>query len=214
MHLILLGAPGVGKGTQAKKLVDELGIPQISTGEILRNEVRQKTPLGLQAEEVLKRGELVSDDIILGMVRNRLSQEDCKKGFILDGFPRTIPQAEALDKMLKEWQINDFYAIKIIVPAEKIIQRLVNRRICSSCGKDYNIILNPPPKDMKCNYCGGEIIQRDDDKEETIKKRLDVFEKQTKPLIDYYAKSGNLYQIDGLRSVNEVFQEILSIIKN
>lgn len=214
MHLILLGAPGVGKGTQAKKLVEELGIPQISTGEILRNEVRQKTPLGLQAEEVLKRGELVSDDIILGMVRNRLSQEDCKKGFILDGFPRTIPQAEALDKMLKEWKINDFYAIKIIVPAEKIIQRLVNRRICSSCGKDYNMILNPPPKDMKCTYCGGEIIQRDDDKEETIKKRLDVFEKQTKPLIDYYAKSGNLYQIDGLRSVDEVFQEILSIIKN
>ncbi len=214
MYIMLLGAPGVGKGTQAKKIMAKYGIPQISTGDILRNEVRQQTELGKLAKEVMERGELVPDEIILKMVEKRLQEPDCQKGFILDGFPRTIPQAEGLEEILQRMGNISLKVIEIYVPDEEIIRRLSARRICSKCGKDYNLIFNPPPADGKCEVCGGEIIQRDDDREETIRKRLEVYRKQTEPLVSYYQKKGNLYRVDGTRSIEEVFQEIERIIQS
>jgi adenylate kinase len=211
---MLLGAPGVGKGTQAKKIMAKYGIPQISTGDILRNEVREQTELGKLAKEVMERGELVPDEIILKMIEKRLQEPDCQKGFILDGFPRTIPQAEGLEKILQKMGNISLKVIEISVPDEEIIRRLSARRICSKCGKDYNLIFNPPPPDGKCEVCGGEIIQRDDDKEETIRKRLEVYRKQTEPLVAYYQKKGNLYRVDGTQSIEEVFQEIEKIIQS
>ncbi len=214
MYIMLLGAPGVGKGTQAKKIMAKYGIPQISTGDILRNEVRLQTELGKLAKEVMERGELVPDEIILKMVEKRLQEPDCQKGFILDGFPRTIPQAEGLEEILHRMGNISLKVIEIYVPDEEIIRRLSARRICSKCGKDYNLIFNPPPADGKCEVCGGEIIQRDDDREETIRKRLEVYRKQTEPLVSYYQKKGNLYRVDGTRSIEEVFQEIERIIQS
>jgi len=214
MYIMLLGAPGVGKGTQAKKIMAKYGIPQISTGDILRNEVRLQTELGKLAKEVMERGELVPDEIILKMVEKRLQEPDCQKGFILDGFPRTIPQAEGLEEILQRMGNISLKVIEIYVPDEEIIRRLSARRICSKCGKDYNLIFNPPPADGKCEVCGGEIIQRDDDREETIRKRLEVYRKQTEPLVSYYQKKGNLYRVDGTRSIEEVFQEIERIIQS
>ncbi len=214
MYLILLGAPGVGKGTQAKMIMKEFGIPQISTGDILRNEVRNQTELGMKAKAIMEKGELVSDDIILGMMEKRLAQPDCRKGYILDGFPRTIPQAEGLDELLAKLNHSGLKVIEISVPDEEIIRRLTARRICSRCGKDYNIHLNPPPPDGKCEICGGEIIQRDDDKEETIRKRLEVYRKQTEPLLDYYRKKGILHRIDGQKPAEQVFTEIKNILNS
>jgi len=212
MYLILLGAPGVGKGTQAKMIMKEFGIPQISTGDILRTEVRNQTDLGVKAKAIMEKGELVSDDIILRMMEKRLAQSDCQKGYILDGFPRTIPQAEGLDRLLEKLHHTGLKVIEISVPDEEIIRRLTGRRICSQCGKDYNIHLNPPPPDGKCEVCGGEIIQRDDDTEETIRKRLEVYRKQTEPLLGYYQKKGILYRINGQKSADEVFKKIKDII--
>ncbi len=214
MYIMLLGAPGVGKGTQAKKIMAKYGIPQISTGDILRNEVRLGTELGRKAKDIMERGELVPDDLILQMVEKRLNEPDCANGFILDGFPRTIPQAEGLEDILQKLGNIQLKVIEIFVPDEEIIRRLSARRICSKCGKDYNLIFNPPPPDGKCEVCGGEIIQRDDDKEETIRKRLEVYRKQTAPLVEYYSQKGNLYRVDGTQSIEEVFRDIEKILQS
>jgi len=212
VRLILLGAPGVGKGTQAKKLQDQFGIPQISTGDILRAAVRDKTELGMAAKAYMDRGALVPDDVIIGIIRERISQPDCEKGFILDGFPRTIPQAEALDAMLAEMKLNLDVVLEIYVDPEKIVQRLTNRRVCSECGAVFNLLTNPPPADGKCPNCGGVIIQRDDDKEETVRNRLAVYNKQTAPLKEFYSKKGILKTIDGDDTVEEVYRKILDTL--
>ncbi|GAB4378414.1 MAG: adenylate kinase [Calditrichia bacterium] len=212
MILILLGAPGVGKGTQAKRLTQEFGIAHISTGDILRTEVREQTELGRQAEAIIKKGELVPDDIILHMIENRLSQPDCKNGFILDGFPRTIPQAQGLDRLLEKLGIDHLKVIEIFVPDEIIIQRLSSRRICAKCGADYNLITNPPPEDGICRICGGRIIQRNDDKEATIRNRLKVYRDQTAPLIEYYQNKGCLLRVDGTKSIDQVYEDIKHLL--
>lgn len=208
MHLILLGAPGAGKGTQAKKIMEKYEIPQISTGDILRREVGEKTKLGEKAKSIMDKGLLVPDEIILEMVEKRLGDPDCTKGFILDGFPRTIPQAEGLDLLLQAKNIKDLRVIEIAISEEEVIRRLSSRRVCSKCGYVYNLIFNPPPPDGKCEKCGGEIIQRDDDTEKTIRNRLQVYRKQTEPLVAYYSKKGQLIKVDGLKSAEEVYKEI------
>ena len=214
MHIILLGAPGVGKGTQAKMIMDRYQIPQISTGDILRAEVANNTPLGQQAKAIMDRGELVSDEIILKIIEKRLQEPDCRKGFILDGFPRTIPQAEGLDAILNK--LNNRIALKVIeiyVPDEEIIKRLTSRRVCPSCGELYNMLVKPPESDNICDKCGETLIQRDDDKEETIRKRLEVYRQSTAPLIDYYSQKNHFYRVNGAQSLEDVFKEILNILE-
>ncbi len=213
MRLVFLGAPGAGKGTQAKKLVEKYGIPQISTGDLLRAAVAQGTPLGKEAKSYMDRGELVPDQVVLGMVKERISQDDCKKGFILDGFPRNVAQAEALDKMLAEMNIPLDLALNVDVPFEDLMKRLTGRRTCKSCGQMYNIYYSPSKVEGKCDKCGGELFQRDDDKEETIKKRLDVYRAQTEPLIDYYSKKGILKNVSGTGSIDEIFNSICAILE-
>jgi adenylate kinase len=212
MNLILLGAPGVGKGTQAKLIMKKFNIPQISTGDILRSEIQENSELGQKVKDILEKGELVSDKIILEIVRKRLAQPDCTRGFILDGFPRTIAQTKGLEQILSQMDIKDLKVIEIYVAESEIIRRLTSRRICSNCGKDYNLIFNPPPPDGKCVICRGKIIQRDDDKQETIQNRLKVYQEQTKPLIDFYIKKNRYFQVDGLQSVKEVFASIEKIL--
>lgn len=212
MNLILLGGPGAGKGTQAKLIVEEYKIPQISTGDMLREAVKQGTELGKKAKEYMDKGELVPDEIVIGIVRDRLKQPDCEKGFILDGFPRTIAQAEALDKMLDEIGKKIDAVINIYVPEEEIVKRIVNRRTCKKCGAIYHLIYSPPKESNKCDKCGGELYQRDDDKEETVRERLRVYKQQTEPLIEYYEKKGILYNVDGTKDINGVFEEIKGVL--
>lgn len=212
MQLILLGAPGVGKGTQAKQLVKEFSVPQISTGDILRSAVHENSELGKKVKAILESGQLVPDDIILDIIQKRLSQNDCQKGFILDGFPRTILQAQGLDKILSQMAIPGIKVIEIYVDELEIISRLTSRRVCSNCGRDYNLRLNPPPADGKCLKCGGIIIQRSDDEEHTIRKRLKVYREQTEPLIEFYRKKKKFYRIDGLLPIDDVFLQIRKII--
>ncbi len=212
MHLILFGAPGVGKGTQAKLISEKYNVPQISTGDMLREAVKAETDLGKKASELMNAGKLVPDEIMLALIKNRISKEDCSKGFILDGFPRTIAQAEGLDKLFTDLSLPDITCIEINVPDDEIINRLISRRLCEKCGTDYNLITNPPPRDMLCLKCGGNIIQRKDDNEETISNRLKVYLAQTAPLRDYYEKKGDFYSIDGLRGVDEVRNDIFNIL--
>lgn len=212
MHLILFGAPGVGKGTQAKLISEKYNIPQISTGDMLREAVKAETELGKKASELMNAGKLVPDEIMLALIKDRISQEDCSPGFILDGFPRTIAQAKGLDKLFVDLSLPNVSCIEISVPDEEIISRLVSRRLCEKCGTDYNLITNPPPQDMLCLKCGGNIIQRKDDNEETISNRLKVYLDQTAPLRDYYANKGDFYSIDGLRGIDEVRDEIFLIL--
>ncbi len=213
MNLILLGAPGAGKGTQAKMISEKYGIPQISTGDMLREAVAKGTELGKKAKEYMDRGELVPDEVVIGIVRERLQQPDCSKGFILDGFPRTIAQAEALDKMLDELGMKIDAVINIAVPEEEVVKRIVNRRTCRKCGAVYHLIYNPPKEDNKCDKCGGELYQRDDDKEETVRERYRVYKENTEPLIDYYRKKGVLYDVDGTKDINGVWEEIDAILQ-
>jgi adenylate kinase len=214
MNLILLGAPGAGKGTQAELIVSNYGIPQISTGDMLRDAVARGTELGKKAKEYMDRGELVPDEVVIGIVKDRLSQKDCEKGFILDGFPRTIKQAEALDEILKELGKKIDAVINVAVPEEEIVKRIVNRRTCKECKAVYHLIYNPPKEDNKCDKCGGELYQRDDDKEETVKERLRVYKSQTEPLIEYYGKKGIVYDVDGTKSIEGVFEEIKKVLDN
>ncbi|AGK60729.1 Adenylate kinase [Archaeoglobus sulfaticallidus PM70-1] len=212
MNLILLGAPGAGKGTQAERIVAKYGIPQISTGDMLREAVAKGTELGKKAKEYMDRGELVPDEVVIGIVKERIAQPDCEKGFILDGFPRTINQAEALDKMLEEMGKKIDAVINVSVPEDEIIKRIVNRRTCKNCKAVYHLIYNPPKEEGKCDKCGGELYQRDDDKEETVKERLKVYKSQTEPLIEYYSKKGLVYNVDGTKSIDEVFKQIEEIL--
>ncbi len=214
MNIIMLGPPGAGKGTQAKMLVEEFGIPQISTGDMLRAAVAEGTELGKKAKEYMDRGQLVPDEVVIGIVRERLSKPDCHKGFILDGFPRTVPQAEALDKILQEMGKRIDCVINIVVPDEEILKRLTGRRTCRKCGAMYHVEFNPPKKEGVCDKCGGELYQRDDDKEETIRKRLEVYKAQTEPLVDYYKKKGVLVDIDGTKSIQEIYQDILKVLRS
>ncbi len=208
MNLVFLGAPGAGKGTQAKKLVEKYGIPQISTGDLLRAAVAAGTPLGKEAKSFMDKGELVPDSVVLAMVEERLKQDDCKKGFILDGFPRNTSQAEALDKMLSSLNMPLTAAVSVDVPFDDLMKRLTGRRTCKACGQMYNIYFNPPQKADVCDKCSGELFQRDDDKEETIKKRLDVYNAQTAPLLDYYRKKGILKSVDGTGNIDAIFVNI------
>jgi len=208
MRLVLLGAPGAGKGTQAKKLIEKFGTPQVSTGDLLRAAVAAGTPLGREAKSYMDKGELVPDRVVLGMVEERLKQDDCKKGYILDGFPRNTVQAEALDKMLGSLGMPLSAALSVDVPFDDLMKRLTGRRTCRACGQMYNVHFNPSKKEGKCDKCDGELFQRDDDKEETIKKRLEVYNVQTAPLIDYYRKKGILSSIKGTGSIDEIFGQV------
>lgn len=205
MRIVLLGAPGAGKGTQAKKIIEKYPIPQISTGDLLRAAVAAGTPLGKEAKSYMDKGELVPDSVVLGMVKERLGQDDCKKGYILDGFPRNTKQAEALDSMLASMSLPLTAALSVDVPFEDLMKRLTGRRTCKSCGQMYNIYFNRPAKENACDKCGGELFQRDDDKEDTIRKRLEVYNSQTAPLIDYYGKKSILKSISGTGSIDEIF---------
>ncbi len=214
MRIVLIGAPGGGKGTQAKLLVEKYGIPQISTGDLLREAVAAGTPLGQRAKTAMEAGQLVSDDIVLGMIRERLAKPDAEKGFILDGFPRNIPQAEALDKMLAEEGKPLQVSLLIDVDFKVLMQRLTGRRTCSQCGAIYNIYSSPPRREGVCDKCGGTLEQRADDNEETVNKRLTVYEQQTAPLIEYYRKAGILRTVQGIGEVEDIFNSIIRILES
>ena len=208
MNLIFLGPPGAGKGTQAKKLVELLGIPQISTGDILREKKNEDSPLGKQIRDIMAAGKLVPDEIVIEIVKERLAKPDCENGFILDGFPRTVPQADALEKILAEMGKKLDAVVYIYVPDEELIKRISGRRVCEKCGEEYHIIYKPPKVDGICDKCGGRLIQREDDKEEVVRKRIEVYNESTAPLIDYYEKKGLLRKVDGTATMDEVFERI------
>ncbi len=203
-RVVLLGPPGAGKGTQAKLLQDKFGVCQISTGDILRKAVAEQTPLGKEASQYINRGALVPDSVIVDLVAARLQEKDCEKGFILDGFPRTIPQAKSLDAILKQRGIGLNSVLSVQVPQDVVIERLAGRRTCRSCGALSHVTFSPPKKAGICDRCGGELYQRDDDREETIAHRLKVYDDQTAPLLDYYRGQGLLREIDGVGAVDEI----------
>jgi len=208
MNLVLFGPPGAGKGTQAQFIVERHKIPQISTGDMLRAAVKAQTPLGIKAKSIMDAGGLVSDDVVLGIVQERLAQADCSNGFILDGFPRTIPQAVSLGDILAGLGRGIDHVISLDVDQAEIIQRLSGRRACSACGKGYHVSYDPPKSEGVCDACGGALIQREDDKESTIKNRLDVYEQQTAPLKAYYEQAGLLRHIDGRAPIQDIQQQI------
>jgi len=212
MKIIMLGAPGAGKGTQAKKIAQKYGIPHISTGDIFRANIKEGTELGKKAKEYMDKGELVPDELVVDLVVDRVGQEDAKNGYVLDGFPRTIPQAEALDKALAKIGEKVDYAINVEVPDDNIINRMSGRRACVECGGTYHIVFNPTKKEGVCDACGGNLILRDDDKPETVKNRLEVYHNQTQPLIDYYSKQGIMKEVDGTVDMEDVFKAIVAIL--
>ena len=208
MKIIMLGAPGAGKGTQAKQIADKYGVPHISTGDIFRANIKNGTELGKKAKEYMDQGLLVPDELTCDLVMDRIVQDDCKNGFILDGFPRTIPQAEALTAALEKID----YAIDVDVPDENIVNRMSGRRACLNCGATYHLISIPPKVEGICDRCGSEIVLREDDKPETVQKRLKVYHEQTQPLIDYYKNQGILKSVDGTQPMDEVFKAIVTIL--
>ena len=212
MKIIMLGAPGAGKGTQAKMIAAKYGVPHISTGDIFRANIKNGTELGAKAKEYMDKGLLVPDELVVDLVIDRFKADDCAKGYILDGFPRTIPQAEALDKALSAIGDSVDYAINVEVPDENIIERMSGRRACVGCGATYHIAYAPTSKEGICDKCGGGLILRDDDKPETVLKRLGVYHEQTQPLIDYYTEAGILKEVDGTININDVFAEIVKIL--
>ena len=209
MNIILLGPPGSGKGTQAEMLSKTYGIPHISTGDILREEVMKGTPLGEKVKVYMNKGELVPDELVIEILKNRLQEADCKKGFILDGFPRNLRQAKALDIILSDVNLKIDAVVYIDVTDEEIMRRLSLRRTCKVCGRIYNLYYNPPKHDEKCDICGGDLFIRDDDRPEVVEKRLKVFNEETKPLIDYYAEKRLLVRINGMSSIDDVFRHIV-----
>lgn len=213
MHILLMGPPGAGKGTQAANLVKEFGIPHISTGDMFRAAVKEGTELGLQAKACMDAGKLVPDEVTIGIVKERLAKPDCKKGFILDGFPRTVEQADALTGILKELGLSLTAALNITVPAADLIERAVGRRICKSCGHSYHVKFNPTKVEGVCDDCGGETYQRADDSEETMKSRLSVYESSTRPLIDYYKKAGVYKEIDGRQDIAKVEADLAAVLE-
>ena len=212
MKIIMLGAPGAGKGTQAKMIAEKCGIPHISTGDIFRANIKNGTELGAKAKEYMDKGLLVPDELVCDLVVDRIQQADCEKGYILDGFPRTIPQAEALEAALNAIEQKLDYAIDIDVPDENIINRMSGRRACVGCGAAYHVVFNPTKVEGKCDVCGESLILRDDDKPETVKKRLDVYHTQTQPLIDFYTERKVLVEVDGTQSMDKVFEDIMKIL--
>ena len=212
MKIIMLGAPGAGKGTQAKMIAEKYGIPHISTGDIFRANIKNNTELGKKAKGYMDAGQLVPDELVVDLVVDRIKNKDCINGFILDGFPRTIPQAEALDYALNNQNEKIEYAINVDVPDENIINRMSGRRACVGCGVTYHLVYNPTKVEGVCDACGQKLILRDDDKPETVKKRLDVYHEQTQPLIDHYEKKGVLYTIDGTQDIADVFGAIVKIL--
>ncbi|MBI3398779.1 MAG: adenylate kinase [Deltaproteobacteria bacterium] len=212
MNLILLGPPGAGKGSQGKSLAEKYSIPQISTGDILRVAVRDKTTLGVKAKSYMDRGTLVPDELVVEIVAERLKRDDCKAGFILDGFPRNISQAKAVERILKKIGKKIDHIINIEVSRKEIVKRLSGRRVCRNCGEGYHIIFNPPLDDKKCDRCRGELYQRDDDKEDTIEARLKVYEEQTAPLIDFYKKKDSLVSIEGIGGFKDITEKIVNAI--
>ncbi len=212
MKIIMLGAPGAGKGTQAKKIAEHYGIPHISTGDIFRANIKNGTELGKKAKEYMDQGLLVPDELTCDLVTDRVSKEDCANGYILDGFPRTIPQAEALEDALKKMGTDVDYAINVDVPDSSIVSRMGGRRACVTCGATYHLVFMPPKKEGICDSCGSTLILRDDDKPETVQKRLDVYHAQTQPLIDFYEKKGILKTIDGTQEIDRVFGDIKEIL--
>lgn len=212
MKIIMLGAPGAGKGTQAKQIADKYEIPHISTGDIFRANIKEGTELGKKAKTFMDQGLLVPDELVCELVVDRIQHDDCKNGFVLDGFPRTIPQAEALTAALEKISSNIDFALDIDVPDENIIDRMSGRRACVNCGATYHVVNIPPKEEGICDRCGHEIVLRDDDKPETVKKRLEVYHAQTKPLIDYYKNQNILKSIDGTQPMDTVFQVIVNIL--
>jgi adenylate kinase len=212
MKIIMLGAPGAGKGTQAKQIADKYSIPHISTGDIFRANIKNATELGKKAKGFMDQGLLVPDELTCDLVMDRIAQEDCANGFVLDGFPRTIPQAEALTKALQKVGQNMDYAIDVDVPDENIVNRMSGRRVCVNCGASYHIVSIPTKVEGICDRCGSEVVLRDDDKPETVQKRLAVYHDQTQPLIDYYKKQGILKSVDGTQPMEKVFTDIVAIL--
>lgn len=212
MRIIMLGAPGAGKGTQAKQIAGKFNIPHISTGDIFRANIKGGTELGKKAKAYMDQGALVPDELVVDLVADRIKQDDCKNGYVFDGFPRTIPQAEALDKALEEMGSKIDFAIDIDVPDENIVNRMSGRRACLACGATYHVQFNAPKTEGICDACGKELVLRDDDKPETVKTRLDVYHTQTQPLIDYYTEKGVLKSVDGTQDVADVFQSILDVL--
>ena len=212
MKIIMLGAPGAGKGTQAKQIADKYGVPHISTGDIFRANIKNGTELGKKAKEYMDQGLLVPDELTCDLVMDRIQQDDCKNGFILDGFPRTIPQAEALTAALEKIGQKMDYAIDVDVPDENIVNRMSGRRACLNCGATYHIVSIPTKVEGICDRCGSPVVLRDDDKPETVQKRLSVYHEQTQPLIDYYTEAGVLREVDGTIDINDVFAAIVQIL--
>lgn len=213
MRLILLGPPGAGKGTQAKLITKKYSIPQVSTGDILRKAVADKTQLGIKAKSYMDAGGLVPDEVVIGIIENRLKESDCKSGYILDGFPRTTAQAEALSKNLKKMSAEIDHVIDIDVDYDDLIKRLTGRRTCRKCGEGFHLAFNPPKKEGICDKCGGELYQRDDDKEETIYKRFKVYHEQSTQLKSYYSRNGRFHSIKGTGSIEDIFNKIASVLE-
>ena len=211
MQILMMGPPGAGKGTQAVKLVKKFSIPQISTGDMFRAAVKEGTPLGKQAKVCMDAGKLVPDEVTIGIVRERLAKDDCKNGFILDGFPRTVEQADALNKILDELGKKITCVLNINVPTEYLIERAVGRRLCKGCGATYHVKFNPPKGDV-CDECGGELYQRADDNEATMKNRLGAYEASTRPLIDYYKAAGVYREIDGRQPIDKVTEDLVNVL--
>lgn len=212
MKIIMLGAPGAGKGTQAKKIAAKYQVPHISTGDIFRANIKNGTELGKKAKTYMDQGLLVPDELVVDLVVDRVNQEDCGNGYVLDGFPRTIPQAEALDKALASLGQKMDYAIDVEVPDENIVTRMGGRRACIGCGATYHLVYAPAKEEGICDTCGKELVLRDDDKPETVQKRLNVYHEQTQPLIDYYTQAGILRKVDGTVDIEDVFREITKIL--
>lgn len=214
MHILLMGPPGAGKGTQAAELVKAFDIPHISTGDMFRAAMKEGTEMGKKAKSYIDAGNLVPDSVTVGIVRDRLAQDDCRKGFILDGFPRTVDQAHALDGILKDLGLTLTRVLNINVPAADLIERAVGRRICKKCGATYHVRFNPPKQEGICDECSGELFQRADDTEETMKNRLSVYEDSTKPLIDYYQKAGVYTEVDGRQAIDKVTKDLVEALKH
>jgi len=213
MNLMVFGAPGAGKGTQAKFLIEKYDIPQISTGDILRAAIADKTDMGMEAKKFMDEGKLVPDSTIIGIIKDRLVENDCKTGFILDGFPRTLGQAKALDELMANMGISLDKVISLNVPDELIVGRITGRRVCNDCGASFHVVFNPSKKDSVCDYCNGELIIRKDDNAETVKSRLNAYHDQTAPLIDFYTKMGVMIELDGTKDVTEVTTDMMASLK-
>ncbi|HLT56710.1 MAG TPA: adenylate kinase [Bacillota bacterium] len=214
MNLILMGLPGAGKGTQAEKIKSKYNIPHISTGDMFRSAIQEGTELGKKAKQYMDQGQLVPDEVTVGIVKERLGKEDCKKGFLLDGFPRTLEQAKSLDAILDDLGVSLDHVLHVDVPEEKLMERLTGRRICPTCKTAYHVLFNPPKQEGICDKDGSALIQRDDDKPETVKNRLSVNLEQTKPLLDFYEEKGYLVKVNGDQDIDKVFQDIEKVLEN